>query len=171
MNINRTYLIFTGVFLCICLLICGVIWYSLGELYASREEYDQLTQQSNSHSGIIANLEDRNASLSKISDLSINNATTVPDAVVFFSMVRQIMENNNISLLSMSTSGQNNSGRKDDVLHLKINGNYYALARMFADLRNLQAPSKITRLDLRRNHTLPEELIDVDMTLQVMTEE
>lgn len=168
---NKNYFILTGIFIGVCIILCGVIWFSLTELYAYREEYDQLTQQSDSHSGVIENLKARNESLSRISHLSINRASTVPDAVAFFSLVRQIIETNNISLLTMSTSGPDNSGKKDNILQLKIDGNYYALARMFADLRSLPVPSKITRLDLKRNHNLPEELVEVDMTIQVMTEE
>ncbi len=168
---NKNYFVLTGIFIGVCIILCGVIWFSLSELYAYREEYDQLTQQSDSHSGIIANLEARNASLSRISHLSINRASTVPDAVAFFSLVRQIMDSNNISLLTMSTSGPDNSGNRDNILQLKIDGNYYAMARMFADLRSLPVPSKITRLDLKRNHNLPEELVEADLTIQVMTEE
>ena len=168
---DKNYFILTGIFIGVCIILCGVIWFSLNELYAYREEYDQLTQQNDSHSGIISNLQARNESLSRISKLSINRASTATDAVAFFSLVRQVMESNNVSLITMSTSGANNSGKKDNVLQLKIDGNYYALARMFADLRALPVPSKITRLDLKRNHTLPEELVEVDMTIQVMTEE
>ncbi len=168
---NKNYFILTGIFIGVCIFLCGVIWFFLSELYAYREEYDQLAQQSSSHSSVIENLKARNESLSRISHLSINRASTVPDAIAFFSLVRQIAEANSINLFTMSTSGGNNSNKKDDVLQLKIDGNYYALARMFADLRKLSVPSKITRLNMKRNHNLPEELVDVDLTMKVMTEE
>ena len=170
MNKNY-YAIFTGIFLGICLLLAGGIWYSLSKLYACREEYDSLDAERQNNSGIISNLETRNAALSKITELNINTSVLVPDAVAFFSMVRQIMDIHKVSLLSMTTSGQNDSGKKDNVLQLKIDGGYYNIADMLADLRNLNVPSKITRLSIRRNHTLPEELVEVDLTLEVLTEE
>ena len=170
MDKNR-YTIFAGVFLGICLILCGGIWYSIAKLHECREEYDQLDAERHNNSGMISSLEARNAALSKINDLAINRATLVPDAVAFFSMVRQIMDSRNISLLSMTTSGQNDANQKDNVLNIKIDGGYYDIAGMFADLRNLTVPSKITRLSLKRNHDLPEELVEADITLEVMTEE
>ena len=86
-------------------------------------------------------------------------------------MVRQILDTNNISLISMTTSGQNDAEAKDNILQLKVDGAYYSLARMLADLRNLPAASKITRMSLKRNHDLPEELVEADITIEVMTED
>ncbi|MBQ6972097.1 MAG: hypothetical protein IJP86_07040 [Synergistaceae bacterium] len=170
MNKNY-YAVFTGIFLGICLLLCGGIWYSLRELYVCREEYDQLDAERHNNTGIITNLEARNASLARISGLSINSAGTVPDAVAFFSMLRQVIDLHKLNLLYVSTSGQDDSGAKDNTLQIKINGDYYAMAKMFADLRDLPAASKITRLSLKRNHDLPEELVEADLTIEVLTEE
>ena len=168
---SRQYFIFTGIFISVCVVLCVCIWYSLSELYALREEYERLSSDNHTNSGLITNLETRNSALSRISGLSINNARAISDAVAFFSMVSQTIEANNITLLNMTTSGQNNAGKKSNTLQLKINGDYYSMAKMFADWRTLPVPSKITRLELRRNHTLPEELVEADVTLQVMTEE
>ena len=169
---NRNYnFILMGVFLGLCLLICAGIWFSMYELYALREEFDQLDAERHSNKGIITNLEARNSNLARITQLSINRAVTVPDAVSFFSMVRQILDTNNISLISMTTSGQNDAEAKDNILQLKVDGAYYSLARMLADLRNLPAASKITRMSLKRNHDLPEELVEAAITIEVMTED
>ena len=81
------------------------------------------------------------------------------------------MERHNISLLYMTTSGQADSGKKDNVLQIKVDGGYYDMVGMFADLRGLSTPSKITRLSLKRNHDLPEELVEADITLEVLTED
>ena len=170
MNRN-SYVIFAGLFLGICVILCVGIWYSITELRACREEYDQLDSERHNNSGMITNLETRNAALSRITRLSINNAVLVPDAVAFFSMVRTIMERHNISLLYMTTSGQADSGKKDNVLQIKVDGGYYDMVGMFADLRGLSTPSKITRLSLKRNHDLPEELVEADITLEVLTED
>ena len=91
MNRN-SYVVFAGLFLGICVILCVGIWYSITELRACREEYDQLDSERHNNSGMITNLETRNAALSRITRLSINNAVLVPDAVAFFSMVRTIME-------------------------------------------------------------------------------
>lgn len=168
---NKNYIfIFTGVLLGICFVLCAGIWFSLSELYSYREEYDQLDAERNNHTGIIANLEARNSSLSRITHLSINKAAKVPDAVTFFGMVRQITDLNKINILYMTTSGQDDSGSKDNILQLKLDGNYYSLIKMFSDLRNLPAASKITKLAIKRNHDLPEELVEADVTIEVMTE-
>lgn len=168
---NKNYIfIFTGLFLGICLILCAGIWFSLTELYSYREEYDQLDAERNNNTGIIAGLEARNLSLSRITHLSINNALKVPDAVTFFGMVRQITDLNKINILYMTTSGQDGSEGKDNILQLKLDGNYYSFIKMFADLRNLPAASKITKLAIKRNHDLPEELVEADITIEVMTE-
>ncbi len=70
----------------------------------------------------------------------------------------------------MTTSGQDGSEGKDNILQLKLDGNYYSFIKMFADLRNLPAASKITKLAIKRNHDLPEELVEADITIEVMTE-
>ncbi len=170
MNKNYSF-IFTGIFLGVCAVLCAGIWFLMNELYTYREEYDQLDAESNNNSGIITNLEARNASLSRISNLDITKASTVPDAVTFYGMARQIIDMNNITILNMTTSGQNDSGRKDNILQLKLDGAYYPLVKMFADLRNLAVPSRITKLSIKRNHNLPEELVEADVTIEVMTGE
>ena len=169
---NRNYYFtFAGVFLGLCLLLCAGIWYSVTELYACREEYEMLSSERHNNSGVISNLEARNATLQRITNLNITSATLIRDAVAFFSMVRQVMETRNINLIYITSSGQDDSGTKDNTLRLKIDGRYYDMAGMFADLRNLPVPSKITRLSLKRNHDLPEELVEADMTIEVLTEE
>lgn len=169
---NRNYyVIFAGVFLGVCLLLCVGVWFSIYELESLREEYDQLDSERHNNTGLITSLEARNATLSKINSLNINGASTVNDAVAFFSMVRQLMDNHQISLLYMSTSGQDNSGRKDNILQIKIDGHYYDMVKMFADIRNIPVPSKTTRLSIKRNHDLPEELVEADITFEIMTEE
>lgn len=170
MNKNY-YITFTGIFLVLCLIICVGIWYSHKELYACREEYDQLDAERHNNSGMISSLEARNAILSRITSLKINSSEMPQDAVAFFSMVRQIMDMHNISLLYMTTSGQDNSGNKDNILQVKVDGGYYDIAAMFADLRNLPVPSKTNKLSLKRNHDLPEELVEADITLEIMTED
>lgn len=170
MNKNYNFT-FAGVFLLLCLLLSGGIWYSIVELQTWREEYDLLDSERHNNSGIISNLEARNNTLTRITNLHINSATLAHDSVTFFSMVRQVMERHNISLLYITSSGEDNSGNKDNVLQIKIDGKYYDMAGMLADLRNLPVPSKITRLNLKRNHNLPEELVEADMTIEVLTEE
>ncbi|MBR4195977.1 MAG: hypothetical protein IKQ95_04620 [Synergistaceae bacterium] len=168
---KKHYFILAGIFMFLCLLLCGGVWYMISELYAYREEYEQLASENHSNNGIISSLETRNATLRRITHLHINSSTLVRDVVAFFSMVRQIMENRNISLLYITTSGQDGSGTKDSRLQIKINGGYYDMLGMLADLRNLPVPSKITRLSLKRNHDLPERLVEADLTIEVLTEE
>ena len=168
---NRKYIMYTGLFIGFCALLCTAIWFPLGMLYELREEYDTLDSSNQGSSAIIENLEARNNSLSRITSLRINSSQTTTDAVAFYSMIRPSIENNNISLLNMITSGQDNDGRKDNILQMKLDGDYYAITRMLAEWRNLPVPSKITRLDLKRNHNLPEELVEIDVTVEVMTED
>lgn len=166
-----SYMIFTVLFLVMCLLLCAGIWFSLHELYTYREEYDQLDAERHNNSGIITSLEARNSSLQRITKLSINQAASVPDAVVFYGMVRQILDLHKISVLSMTSSGQEGENGKDNTLNLKFFANYYSMVNFLADLRNIPAASKITQLHIKRNHDLPEELIEADITIEVMTED
>ena len=54
---NKNYFVFAGIFVGVCVILCAGIWFSLGELYALREEYDQLSSGNVNNSGIISNLE------------------------------------------------------------------------------------------------------------------
>ena len=168
---NRNYYILAGGFIVLCLILCGGIWYSIAKLRECREEYDQLDAERHNNSGIISSLEARNERLSSITSLNINNSVIVADAVAFFSIIRPMMETHKLNLLYLTTSGQDSSGNKDNTLQLKIDGGYYDLADMLADLRALNVPSKITRLSLKRNNKLPEEHVEADLTIEVMTEE
>ncbi len=167
-NIN---LVFTVVFVLLSLLLCGGVEYSISKLHSLREEYDVLNAETTNSTGTITSLEARNSNLKRISYLSINKATAVPDAVVFFSMLRQLMELHNISLLYVATSGQTDAETKDNILQVKFDGDYYEIIKMLADIRELPAAARITRMSLKRNHNLPEELVEVDLTLEVITEE
>ena len=170
MNKN-SYCIFTGAFFALCLLLCVGVWFSLKQLYSCREEYDQLDAERHNNTGIISTLEARNASLSQITELNINRAMAVPDVVAFYGMITPIAASRRISLTSMTLSGGDSQGGKENAITLRLFANYYQFAGMLADLRNLNVPSKIISLKINRNHTLPEELIEAEMTLEVMTEE
>ena len=85
-------------------------------------------------------------------------------------MVQQVLDRNGVNLLNMMTSGRGDSDGKDSILQLKLDGNYYAVAKMLADIRELPVASKINRMSIKRNHNLPEELIEADITLEVMTD-
>ena len=170
---KNTNLVFGISFCLFCIILYAVIWFSLHVLYEDRMEYDQLDAERNNHNGIITSLEARNQNLKRVAALSVNNAEAVSDAVSFYAMVRQTIDrySNNIMMLSMSTSGRNGQEGKDNLLSLKLSGNYYAIMNMIADWRNLPAASKITSLHLKRNHDLPEKIVEVDVVLEVMVEE
>ncbi|MBR0257752.1 MAG: hypothetical protein IJQ58_08455 [Synergistaceae bacterium] len=168
---KNSYLILAGIFAGLCFALCVGIWFSLTELYAYREEYDRLESEQKNNSNIIASLKTRNSSLSRIVNLSVNHAKPVPDAVVFYGMIKTMLDGHKINVLSMTASGQNDSGKKDNVLNLKLYAEYYQLMAMIADLRNLNVASKVTSLRIVRDHNLPEDLIDVDLRLEVMTGE
>ena len=167
---KNSYLILAGIFAGLCFALCVGIWFSLNELHSYREEYDRLDSEQKNSSNMIASLKARNSSLSRVVNLSVNHAKPVPDAVVFYGMIKTILDGHKISVLSMTASGQDNSGKKDNILNLKLYAEYYQLMAMLADLKNLNVASKVTSLHIVRNHNLPEELIDVDLRLEVMTE-
>ncbi len=160
---KNSYLILAGIFAGLCFALCAGIWFSLNELHSYREEYDRLDSEQKNSSNMIASLKARNSSLSRVVNLSVN-------AVVFYGMIKTMLDGHKISVLSMTASGQDNSGKKDNILNLKLYAEYYQLMAMLADLKNLNVASKITSLRIVRNHNLPEELIDVDLQLEVMTE-
>ncbi|MBQ6920131.1 MAG: hypothetical protein IJQ74_07350 [Synergistaceae bacterium] len=166
-NIN---VIFTGIFLAFSLAISVLTWYSVSTLHSTREEYDQLNGESNNNSDIIKTLEARNASLYRITALQVNNAQILPDAISFFSMLRTLLERHGINLMNMTTSG-GDSDKGDNVLQVKIDGNYYEIVKMLADIRNLPAAARITNFSIKRNHDLPGELVEVDLRLEVLTED
>lgn len=168
---KNSYLVLAGIFAGLYFVLCVGIWFSLNELYSYREEYDRLDSEQKNNSNQIASLQARNQSLSRVVNLSVNHAKPVSDAVAFYGMIKMILDGHKISVLSMTASGQDNSGKKDNVLNLKLFAEYYQLMAMLADLRNLNVASKVTSLRIVRNHNLPEELIDVDLRLEVMTGE
>ena len=166
-NIN---VIFTGIFLALSLAVSALTWYSVSLLHQTREEYDQLDGERRNNSGVITTMEARNASLRRITALPVNNASAVGDAVSFFSMLRTVLELHGINLMNMTTSG-GDSDKSDNILQVKLDGNYYNVVKMLADVRKLSAAARITKFSVKRNHDLPSELVEVDMTFEVMTED
>ena len=158
------------IFLVFCAAVSVLTWFSVSELRAVREEYDILDGEQKNNTSTISNLEAQNASLYRITALQVNNAEILPDAISFFSMFRSLLEQRGINLMNMTTSG-GDSDKPDNVLNVKLDGNYYNIVRMLADIRNLPAAARISSFSIKRNHVLPDELVDVDMTIEVMTGE
>lgn len=164
---ERNYsLLFAGLFITICLALCGGIWYSMNELAAYREEYDFLKDEQKNFASNMASLQERNRILNEINNLQLDDTDTTSDTMEFYSEVNQIVENNRMNMLSMSSNQNQGEGSKGNILTLKLQGSYYSLAHMFADLRQMPFALRINDLRIVRDQSNPEYFVDVDLTIE-----
>lgn len=162
--------VLTGIFLTVCLVICAMVFYSVHALHQVRQEYDELNSDREQVSGTIKRLEARNAILKRIEALKLSNAHGQPDAIAYLTTLRGLIESNGITLMNMSTSGGNDE-RPDSEITVKLDGNYYQIVRLLAQIRTSPSVARITAFSVKRNHDLPEELVEVDMKLEIFLEE
>lgn len=161
MNKNL-YLVFTGILLAVCFALCGGVWWSLGELKTYREEYEALESDRRNSNELMAQLRIRNRNLTQINRLNIENAGTVTDFVEFFARVREAADSYKVNIVSM------NQGSAENILQLQLQGNYYAIAHVFAKWRTMPFAARMTSLKITRSGTQPDAMVDVSVTLEAM---
>ena len=153
--------IFVGIFFALCLTVAVGVWFGLHELSEYRDEYDTMINERDNFSSVMEDLRAKNKTLTNINRLNFGNVGTASDTVEFYSHVSTILDRYNMNTLSMSSN--ENAG---NVLTLKLSGNYYALAKVFADWRNMPFASRITSLKITRDNNSPEDLVDVDVVIE-----
>ena len=146
--------------------MCVGVWYGLHELSIYREEYDTMISERDNFSSVMEDLRAKNKTLTNIHNLHFENVGTASDTVEFYSYVRNILDKYNMETVSMSSNESNNSG---SVLTLKLSGTYYALAKVFADWRNMPFASRITSLKIVMDSVKPNELVEVDVVIEAWT--
>lgn len=135
------------------------------ELRAYRQEYDMLDSERNNYTGTIMRLQQKNKTLTEINSLNIAHTGTAQDTLAFYSEVRQCAENNRMNILSMA-SNQGENGGEGNILKLKVEGNYYSLAKMIADWRQINFASRINSLVIRRDAAAPTEFVEADIEIE-----
>ena len=163
---KNIYLILTAAFFTLCLAVIGGVWWSMQELKAYREEYDMLEEERATSQRTMDSMQSKNVDLEQITGLNIDNAGFAQDSVEFYSKVRQAVEKNNVELISMNASGNN-----ENILSLQLQGSYYDLARTFAEWRVMPFASRINSLKIKRNPNSPTAMINAQVTLEAMMEE
>ena len=148
-------------FFALCLTVAVGVWFGLHELSEYRDEYDTMINERDNFSSVMEDLRAKNKTLTNINRLNFGNVGTASDTVEFYSHVSTILDRYNMNTLSMSSN--ENAG---NVLTLKLSGNYYALAKVFADWRNMPFASRITSLKITRDNNSPEDLVDVDVVIE-----
>ncbi|MBQ7544384.1 MAG: hypothetical protein IJT02_05515 [Synergistaceae bacterium] len=162
---KNIYLVFVAGFFALCLSVVGAVWWSVNELRAFREEYDLLEQERASSERMMQNMQHKNVDLTQVTGLNIDNAGLAHDAVEFYSAVREALENNNVELLSM-----NSEANSENILSLHLQGNYYSVARAFAQWRTMPFAARINSLKIKRDTTSPTNRIDAEVVLEAMME-
>ena len=161
---NRNiYLLLVAVFFSLCLCLIGAVWWSLRELRTYREEYDFLEQECSASQKMMQSMQNKNLDLAHVTGLNIDNAGYAKDTVEFYSHVRLAIEKNNVDLLSM-----NADANRDNMLSLHVQGNYYALAHMFADWRVMPFASRINSIKIKRDTNSPTSKVDAQIVLEAM---
>ncbi len=163
MEDNRLFLLFTGIFIALCLALAFGVWYSVHELYTYREEFDTLENERANYESLMANMQEKNRNLVEITGLRIENTDTANDIVEFYSQVRKAIDDNEVNLLQMNTG--------DNILTLQLQGNYYAIAKVFADWRMLPFASRINSLRIKRDQSRPDYFVNADVVLEAMMPE
>jgi hypothetical protein len=162
---KKIYLVFIALFFLFCLaLISGVGW-SLRELQAYREEYNMLESERLSSEKMMANMENKKLDLSQITGLNIDNSGNARDAVEFYAYVRQVIEDNDIELISMQSDPNT-----ENLLTLQLQGSYYAIAHVFADWRLMPFASRINSLNIKRDNESPTSFVDAQVVLEALME-
>ena len=114
---------------------------------------------------MMQNMQHKNVDLTQVTGLNIDNAGLAHDAVEFYSAVREALENNNVELLSM-----NSEANSENILSLHLQGNYYSVARAFAQWRTMPFAARINSLKIKRDTTSPTNRIDAEVVLEAMME-
>ena len=160
---NRLLVIFSGVLAALCLFLALGVWYSVYSLYEYREEFDELQNERTNYEALMKNMEDKNKNLVDITGLRIENTDTANDIVELYSQVRRVIENNNVNVVSMNTG--------ENILTLQLQGDYYAIAKIFADWRMLPFASRINSLRITRDSTNPGHFVAANVILEAMRPE
>ena len=171
MEFDNRSLIFVGIFFALCLVFIGGVWYALYSLSSYREEYDLLASERDSFSANMERLKARRNALEQINKINFSHSEKASDSLEFYSWIRNAAEKNDIEMLSMTaTQAQNNSEQSGSVLTIKMRGGYYALAKVFADWRQMPFASRVKSLRLARDKIDPEEAVEADIVLEAYTE-
>ena len=148
-----------------CFAVIGFVWWSVRELRNYREEYDLLEQERETSELMMRNMQNKNIDLTQVTGLNIDNAGSARDAVEFYAKVREALEDNNVEILSM-----NSDANHDNILSLHLQGNYYALARTFAQWRVMPFASRVNSLKIKRDTASPTALVNAEVVLEALME-
>ena len=132
------------------------IFYAVSNLREVRAEHKNLNLERSSVQASINSLIEQNVQLKNL--ISADKFQENPGHVEIFSYVQNIMQNNNLNIIS--------SGQENLVMTFKISGNYYAFINMLANLRNMPYAVKINNLRIRKNEISPADLVDVNITFE-----
>lgn len=158
---SNSYTLHIILFFILCAALCSGVWYGLHTLESYREEYDFIVNERDNFSSIMDGLRNKNKTLKNINRLNsnFNEVGTALDGVEFYSHVRNLIETNAINMLSMSTNDNN-------ILTLKLQGNYYSFVHLLADWRTMPFASRVTSLRIARDAQNPDDFIEADVTLE-----
>ena len=159
MEDDRSYTLHMVIFFALCFAMCGGVWYGLHVLESYREEYDFIVNERDNFSTVMESLRNKNKTLQSINNLNLGDVGTEADGLDFYARVRELIEENSMNMISMSANDNN-------VLTLKLQGNYYSLVHLFADWREMPFASRITSLRIARDAQAPSDFVDVDVTLE-----
>lgn len=162
---KKIYIVFIALFFVFCFSLIGGVWWSLAELKAYREEYDLLEGERISSEKMMANMENKNIDLSQVTGLNIDNSGNARDAVEFYAYVRQVVEDNDIELVSMQSDPNT-----ENLLSLQLQGSYYAIIHVFADWRLMPFASRINSLNIKRDTESPTSFVDAQVVLEALME-
>ena len=159
MEENNSCTIHVVLFFALCIALCSGVWYGLHVLESYREEYDCIVNERDNFSTVMESLRNKNKTLQNINNLHLGDVGTSADGVDFYARVKKLIDENSVNMLSMSANDNN-------ILTLKLQGNYYSLIHLFADWRNMPFASRITSLRIARDAQAPSDFVDVDVTLE-----
>ncbi|MBQ9419839.1 MAG: hypothetical protein IJU31_05610 [Synergistaceae bacterium] len=162
MENNDSYFVQIIIFFALCAALCAGVWYGLHTLQDYREEYDTIDNERDNFSTVMESLRAKNKTLESINKIDFSNVGKVVDPTEFSSKVIQLIDDNAVDLLSMSTD--------DKTITMKLKGNYYSVVHLFADWREMPFASRITSLRITRNSESPWDSIDADVTLEAWRE-
>ena len=130
-----------------CALLGGTIYYLGNRLNDLQAQADEL-QQKNADlmSSTQALLEQKSVFTNAFKDLENYRVNTAPSELAFYSDVQQVVQNNEVGILSSRQQGVNAEGVS--TIAMTMRGEYYALMQVLAAWRNLPTTVRVSALTL-----------------------
>jgi hypothetical protein len=155
-------------FFIFCVALMGGVYFLNGELIVLQEEYDSMEQQIVDVTLTTRALQDRKRVFTEAFNTLENYQVHVASSDMgFYEEVQQVVQFNNINILTTRQMGVSRDGRSSLVLTLR--GDYYSFTQVLAAWRNLFTTVRVSAMTMTALRT-PEmrSEVQIDVTVEAI---